>query len=195
MMIDIGPATVRMADLLASVSDDQLELPTPCPATPVGQLVDHIGTLTVAFTSVARKETVGAPSPPSATNLEDGWRDRIARDLDTLAQAWQDGAAWAGMTVAGGIDLPGEVAGLVVLDELLVHGWDIMISIGAPSIGRGYEPSPAEIEAAASFVASFDAPRDGNLFGPVVPVPAEAPPFDRLLGLTGRDPKWKPTTP
>jgi uncharacterized protein (TIGR03086 family) len=189
MMIDIGPATARMADLLAAVSDGQLELPTPCPATSVGALVDHVGTLTVAFTAVARKETVGAPPPPSATNLEDGWRDRIARDLDTLAQAWRDTAAWEGMTVAGGIDLPGEVAGLVVLDELLVHGWDI-----ATPIGRGYEPSSAEIEAAASFVASFDAPRDGSLFGPVVPVPAEAAPFDRLLGLTGRDPKWKPTT-
>jgi hypothetical protein len=26
----------------------------------------------------------------------------------------------------------------------------------------------------------------------VVPVPDEAPPFDRLLGRTGRDPAWRP---
>ena len=39
---------------------------------------------------------------------------------------------------------------------------------------------------------AFDAPRDGNLFGPVVPVPDNAPPLDKLLGLTGRDPGWKP---
>ena len=29
-----------------------------------------------------------------------------------------------------------------------------------------------------------------GLFGPVVPVPDDAPPFDRLLGQTGRDPAW-----
>jgi hypothetical protein len=31
-----------------------------------------------------------------------------------------------------------------------------------------------------------------GLFGPVVPVPDGAPLFDRLLGQTGRDPRWAP---
>ena len=43
-----------------------------------------------------------------------------------------------------------------------------------------------------SFVTSFDAPRDGTLFGPIVPVATDASPLDRLLGLTGRDPAWQP---
>jgi hypothetical protein len=30
------------------------------------------------------------------------------------------------------------------------------------------------------------------MYGPVVPVPAEAPVFDRLLGQAGRDPGWRP---
>ena len=29
------------------------------------------------------------------------------------------------MTMAGGVDLPGEVCGLVALDEVLLHGWDV----------------------------------------------------------------------
>lgn len=29
-------------------------------------------------------------------------------------------------------------------------------------------------------------------FGPVVPVPDDAPAFDRVLGLTGRSPSWRP---
>ena len=80
MMIDISPATDRMARLLAAVSDDQFDLPTPCPKSRVGDLIDHIGTFAKAFTAVARKDNrgTGAPPPPNAANLEAGWRDRIA---------------------------------------------------------------------------------------------------------------------
>ena len=45
-----------------------------------------------------------------------------------------------------------------------------------------------------SFVTSFEAPRDGSLFGPVVPVADSGTRFDQLLGLTGRDPHWRPPT-
>ena len=31
-----------------------------------------------------------------------------------------------------------------------------------------------------------------QIYGPVVEIPADAPVFDRLLGLTGRDPAWAP---
>jgi uncharacterized protein (TIGR03086 family) len=189
MMIDLRPATNRMASLLASMSDGQLDGPTPNPEMTVGDLVDHVSTLTTGFTAVARKagKADGPPSRPSAANLGDDWRERIARDLDVLAEAWRDPAAWEGMTAAAGVDLPGEVAGVVALDELVVHGWDVAVASG-----QSYEPSEAEIAAATSFVTSFDAPRDGNLFGPIVPVADDATPLDKLLGLTGRDPGWRP---
>ena len=187
-MIDISDATDRMISLLASVSEEQFGLATPCPQAQLGDLVDHVGTFATRFAAVARKEDrAGGPPPPNAANLEAGWRDRITRDLRACADAWRQPTAWEGMTTVGGMELPCAVAGLVVLDELVVHGWDIAVSTGQP-----YEPSAPEIEAASSFVASFEAPRDGNLFGPVVPVPDSAAPLDRLLGLTGRDPSWQP---
>jgi uncharacterized protein (TIGR03086 family) len=187
-MIDIRPATDRMASLIEIVSEDQFGLPTPCPEAGVGDLIDHVGALTKGFIAVARKNVDGteAPVKPDAANLEVGWRDRVVRDLATLAETWRDSAAWEGMTSAAGVALPGHVAGLVALDELVVHGWDIAVAIGQP-----YTPSVEDVEAAMSFVAAFDAPRDGNLFGPAVPVPDDAPALDRLLGLTGRDPEWR----
>lgn len=94
-----------------------------------------------------------------------------------------------GRDLAAGIELPAEVAGLVVLDELVIHGWDIAVSIG-----QSYDPSVPDIEGASSFVESFDTPRDGDLFGPAVPVPNDASPLDKLLGLPGRDPSRQPPT-
>jgi uncharacterized protein (TIGR03086 family) len=85
--------------------------------------------------------------------------------------------------------MPAQVCGLVALDELVLHGWDLAVASGQP-----YDPAPPDVEAATSFVASFEAPRDGNLFGPIVPVADTAPAFDRLLGLAGRDPNWQPPT-
>ena len=124
-MFDLGPAAERVAGLLAATRDEQLSDATPCPNTIIGDLVDHIGTLTLAFTAKAEKRDDGMsspPPPPSGANLRAGWRERIGHDLERLVAAWRDPAAWRGMTKAGGIDLPTEVAGLVVLDELIVHG-------------------------------------------------------------------------
>jgi hypothetical protein len=36
------------------------------------------------------------------------------------------------MTKAGGLDLPGEMAGVIALDEIVVHGWDVARSSGQP---------------------------------------------------------------
>jgi uncharacterized protein (TIGR03086 family) len=188
-MIDITPATERLGHLLDSVDAADLDRPTPCPEARVGDLIDHIGTFAKGFAAAARKAPPreGPPPKPDAANLEPDWRDRLAGDLRALAAAWREAEAWEGMTTVGGLELPGGAAGLVALDELVVHGWDIAVATGQP-----YDPPPAEIDAARSFVESFDAPRDGRLFGPVVAVPDDASPLARLLGLTGRDPAWSP---
>jgi uncharacterized protein (TIGR03086 family) len=194
MPVDLTPAAQRLADLVSGIPDDLLDAPTPCPAYTLGDLVDHIGGAAVAFTGAAVKNSgdVTAQGPSGdASRLTDDWRTRIRRDLNGLAEAWRDPAAWTGMTRAGGIELPGEVAGLVALDELVVHGWDV-----ARSTGQAYEPDPPELEAVQGFVAQFSEPgleaERAGLFGPVVDVPADAPLLDRVIGLTGRDPAWSP---
>ena len=126
--VDLEPATRRMSDLISGVPDELLDAPTPCPDYSLGDLVEHIGGLALAFTAAATKATGGATARgPSgdASRLGPDWRTRIPRDLAALADAWRDPAAWSGMTQAGGVDLPGEVAGVVALDELVVHGWDV----------------------------------------------------------------------
>lgn len=192
-MIDLRPATDRMTELVAGLDDDQLVLPTPCGSATVGDLVDHLGMFAANFAKVARKELDEVSStPPDAfdsRNLEVGWRDRLANDLAEMADAWAVEAAWQGNTWVGGMHMPAEAVGVVALDELVVHGWDLSVATG-----RAYHPPAREVDVTIAFVSAFDAPRDGQLFGPVVDIAPDAPTFERLLGLTGRDPRWLPTT-
>jgi uncharacterized protein (TIGR03086 family) len=150
--------------------------------------------LALGFTAAAKKDAGDATSrAPSgdASRLSGDWRTRIPRELASLAEAWRDPTAWSGTTRAGGIDLPGEVAGLVALDELVIHGWDIARASGQP-----YDCDPDSLEAVLRFVEPLAAPeheaqREG-LFGPVVEVPADADLVDRVIGLSGRHPDWTP---
>lgn len=115
---------------------------------------------------------------------------RIPDRLAQLAAAWRDESAWNGITRAGGIDMPGEVAGQVAVNEVVVHGWDV-----AAATGHDYSCEPELIQAAYDFVQSAVAQNPGGspgLFGPPVAVPDTAPMLDRLIGLTGRDPAWQP---
>jgi uncharacterized protein (TIGR03086 family) len=189
-LIDFSPATGALAALVRGVREDQLAAFTPCPAYDVADLLDHIGGFTLAFPWAASKTPAPVDGPPQVdgSRLEQGFRDRIARDLDALARAWHDPAAYDGLTRAGGIDLPAEVAALVALDEVVVHGWDL-----ARATGQDYAPAQDAVLPALAFAQGFEAPSsEGGPFGPPVAVADTAPALDRLVAATGRDPRWRP---
>src|SRR5262245_6737458 len=193
-MVELGPAARRMSDLIDGVPDRMLAGPTPCDEYTLGDLLDHVQSFAHAFTAAARKDSAGMTSGRAAgdaSRLGDDWRTQIPRDLDALAESWRDPAAWTGMTKAGGIDLPGELAGVIALDELVVHGWDV-----ARASGQDFELDGESLDAVHRFVTQFsgagqEAAREG-MFGPEVAVSDGAAVLDRILGITGRDPAWSP---
>lgn len=190
-MIYLEPATTFVSAIVDGVRDDQLGAPTPCTLSTLGDLLDHLDGLALAFTLAAtRTVPEGGSQPPSADGSRLGahWRGRIRERLAGLASAWRDAAAWDGMTQAGGIELPAQVAGVVALNEVIVHGWDIAAASGQP-----YTCEPDLLQAAYAFVQSSVATNpqgSPGLFGQPVPVPDDAPLLNRLIGLTGRDPAW-----
>lgn len=188
---DLRAATDCVAEVVRQVRDDQLDAPTPCDY-PVAALLEHLAGLAAAFTAAARHEDVpGGDAPPPSPDpgrLDPEFRSSLPVALEALAEAWSDAAAWGGLTRAGGVEMPGEVAGLVALDEVVVHGWDVAVATG-----QRYEPPRAALEGALAFVAqSVEESPEGTpgLFARPVPVPDDAPLLDRLIGLTGRDPRW-----
>jgi uncharacterized protein (TIGR03086 family) len=189
--LDLGPQAEELARLVAGVTDEQLAGPTPCPEYEVRHLLGHLAGLAVAFRDAGRKDlgvTTDTDPQSALPHLAPGWREELPKVLAELAEAWRDRAAWTGMTRAGGVDLPGEIAGLVATDELVVHGWDL-----ARATGQRYEPDPAALRVCHDFLAaSVDDPDRGTIFGPVVTVEPGASLLARAVGLSGRDPGWAP---
>ncbi|SEE64227.1 TIGR03086 family metal-binding protein [Ruania alba] len=192
-MFDLTATTARTAGLATHVQDDQLADPTPMDA-PVEQLVQHLLGLSVAFRDAAAKidgPTTNTPPQPVTEPLPPGWRELLAERLTELAEAWQEPAAWEGMTRAGGVELPGEVCGLIALDEVLLHGWDLAVATG-----QAYQPGTDELEAIVPIVTPNPDPEQAaaereGMFGAPVAVAADAPLLDRVLGMAGRDPAWR----
>ncbi|KHL18957.1 uncharacterized protein (TIGR03086 family) [Mumia flava] len=189
--IDLAPATTDVAALVRGVSDADLDRRTPC-GWDVATLLAHLDGLSRAFTLAAAKSddpALSRPPDPTRDQLDPEWRTRLPDHLGALADAWRDDAAWSGATRVGGVDLPGDVAGLVALQELVIHGWDL-----ARSTDQAYEPAPESLGVVHALV--LDAAEPGKeaeragLFGPPVPVPPDAPVLDRVVGLAGRSPSW-----
>ncbi|TXR55444.1 TIGR03086 family metal-binding protein [Quadrisphaera setariae] len=191
-LLDLRPACAETARVALGVRDDQLHSPTPCDGRDVTWLLAHLLGLSLAFTP-------GAPGPdgegdgdaPALAGLHPSWRQLAPARLTALAAAWLDPAQYGRQLEAGGVVMEGPDAVAVALDEVVLHGWDL-----ARATGQDYEVDDASAAVVLAFTTAVAAPGDQwkreGLFGPVVPVDDGAPPFERALGLAGRDPGWRP---
>ena len=189
--LDFDPPVRQLRALLLGVADEDLTAPTPCPDWTVGDLLDHIMGLSWAFTHSARKSTdapglSGPPPPPSAANLPPHWRSRLPVLLEELATAWKDPAAWTGTATAGGVTMPATAMGMVAMNELVMHSWDL-----AQSTGQEFAADPRILEALIDFLSEGAAEGTPGMFGPVVQIEDEATLLEQALGLAGRDPSWQ----
>jgi uncharacterized protein (TIGR03086 family) len=186
---DLAPAAAEVARVVAGVRDDQLTDPTPCTGTSVAAMLDHFVGLTLGMRMAAEKKPMQGAPKADADTLPDDWRTRLPAQLDALVAAWREPGAWDGETEAGGVRMPASAMGVVALNEVLVHGWDLAVATG-----QAYRADPASTEACLELARQFAAVPEmrDQIYGPVVPVPDGAPAMDRLLGLTGRDPAWAP---
>jgi uncharacterized protein (TIGR03086 family) len=190
MTTDLAPTAAEVARVIAGVRDDQLADPTPCAGASVAGMLDHFVGLTVAFRLGAEKQPQTGGPRADADQLPADWRERLPQQLDALVSAWQQPGAWEGLTEVAGAKMPAAAMGVVALNEVLVHGWDLAVATG-----QSYEVDPAAAQRCLQFARELavGAPEVRNgMYGPEVLVPEDAGTFEQLLGQTGRDPAWKP---
>ena len=178
-----------LATVTGGVTPAQLPDPTPCTGFDVAQLRDHVvgwlETFAAGFADpggqAPRASLDGYQPPPDPAAA-------VRAAAATLTGALRRGAASRPLRL-GDSAMPGELALGMILWEYQVHGWDLAVATG-----QVWSPPPAAAAESLAFAPGMLTPDyqgEGKPFAPPVPVPDTAPAFDRLLGLSGRDPGWR----
>jgi uncharacterized protein (TIGR03086 family) len=165
-----------LTDLVGSLDDDQLDLPTPCADFTVRNILEHMVGGATMFAAAFRgdrspdstPQDVVAAFPAAMEQLRVAVRSPGALDRSIEAPF----GAVSGDTFARFVALDG-----------LVHGWDI-----STATARRYAPPAdlvAEVDAFAHQAISNDM-RNVNVFADEVDAPYDASPLLRLIAFTGR---------
>lgn len=185
-------AAREAARIVRNVPEDLLDAPTPCTGWDVRTLVNHMITWAGPGETAARKQP-----PPGGKVDEDrdhvaegGWADRYAERVTAMAEAWQDPAAFEGNTsMTGNPDgMPAPFIFWMMTGECVLHGWDLAAATGQET---RFPDELIEVVYQET-IPTAEMGREYKVFGEEVKVPESAPTLARLLGLTGRDPNWRP---
>ena len=181
-MTDLGDTYRRRAGAFESLIEgtpaERWSSPSPCPGWRARDVVAHV----VDYSAQVLREKAELVDPPVFAGFDDpGAAFRATRNV--LERVLDDPAT------------PRRVAGHLhwsLSFDLPQHGWDLAVATGQDAtIDR------EEVEllwgSLTGDPANWDWQRANGWYGPPVPVPEDAPVQDRVLGLLGRDPGWKPT--
>jgi uncharacterized protein (TIGR03086 family) len=182
----MSECAAEAARVARGVPAARLNEPTHCPDWDVRALVNHW----VLYTSHGLEHRALRKQLPEELVARDftadpGWADAYAAQLERAVAAWADPAVWEGEVDLGGGAMAADELAAMIVKETAVHGWDVAVATG-----RQFRVS----EGAARLILDV-VERHGDLyrqydgFADPVPVPDDAPTFERALAASGRDPR------
>lgn len=167
----LSDALDQTADVLAAVPAAQLSDATHCGDWDVARLVAHV--LAGPCNFIVMSEG-GEPDWSAGLPLPDDWAAEFRSVADDLLRMWRQAGDEA---AAQGVDWQ--------TAELAVHTWDLVRATGQ---SRDLDPQVAQ--RGLDFMSAALTPENrGEAFGPAVPLPDDAPIYDRLVAFAGRDPR------
>ncbi|WP_406297799.1 TIGR03086 family metal-binding protein [Embleya sp. NBC_00888] len=178
------------ADRIAhGVPPEPTDGPTPCGEYDTRALINHW----VVFTSHGMEHRALRTTLPEEMTTRDfvaepDWADAYAAQLGRAVAAWADPQVWEGeIDFGGGGTMPAtEIAEMLLLESVL-HGWDV-----ARATGQDYRASVELGEAIEGIVTKYaQMYREYAGFAEPAAVAEDASAFERALGASGRDPRWK----
>ncbi|MGW9027974.1 TIGR03086 family metal-binding protein [Streptomyces sp. NPDC055722] len=182
-MVECAAEAARVA---RGVGAEHLPEPTHCPAWDVRALVNHW----VLYSSHGLElRALRTPIPDELTardfTADPGWAQSYAEQLDRAVAAWDDPAVWEGEVDLGMAKMPAAELAAMIVKEMAVHGWDV-----ATATGQEFRVSDGAGRLVLEVVETHgDLYRQYDGFADPVPVPDDAPVFERALAASGRDPR------
>lgn len=166
--------------------------PTPCSEWTVRQVFNHARLDQLAL--VMQITDIGPLSDPFSP--EDAVGGDPLADLGsallTATTAWESGRQAEFVPTPMG-PMPATVGTAAGALDAALHAWDIAVATGQRESAPLSDELAAGLEDIANQIVDFVRNSFGK-YGPVVEVGPDASPADKLLGFSGRNPAWTPTT-
>ena len=179
-------AMAQTESIVAAVRPAQLALPTPCAEYDVRALLSHIvgGLNRIA---VVGEGGDGLAVPARADGVpDDGWLAAYQAARSRVTAAWADDAKLDALVEVPWGKVPGRIAVVGYVQEILTHGWDLARATGQPT---ELDPELASWVLAVARRILPPEPRGGDIpFAPVVEPSPDAGPYAQLAAYLGRHP-------
>jgi uncharacterized protein (TIGR03086 family) len=173
----------KTGTIVAAVTPDQYDDPTPCPDYDVKALVNHITGWVQSFAEGANNRTY--EGDPSAYVAGDDPGAEFRAAAAKLVDGWRTHGTDREVGLMGG-GMPGKMVLDMTIMEYLTHGWDLATATRQPIPFTEEEAEDALQRAQGTLPPQYRG--EGQPFGDIVEVPDTAPAVDRFIGFLGRDP-------
>jgi len=185
-----GRALADFDRLVRAVPADRWDSPTPCAEWSVRDLVEHLVTEQLWVPPLLAGQTIAEvgdrfAGDPLGSDPVAAWRG----GADAARRAWlEPGVLDRSVHLSYGTDSAVNYGWQMTMD-LAVHGWDLSVGSSADPAAAPYRiPDDLAEDLFTIFAPQIPQWREFGIFDPPVPVPADADPHTRLLGLLGRKP-------
>ena len=173
----------KTRNVVADVRPEMYDMSTPCPDYNVRTLVNHL----VAWIGIFATAAEGGTPAPDAAEAEAGGQpdEEFGQSAKRAVEALRDAPEDRQLTLMG--ELPAGAMASMMLMEYIGHGWDLAVATAQHPPYNDDEARAALAAAKGMLKPEYQGP--DKSFGTPVPVPADAPPLDQLIGFLGRDPE------
>jgi len=179
-------AMAQTESVVAAVQPGQFGLPTPCTEYDVRSLLSHIvgGLNRIAIVGEGGD---GLAVPARADGVpDDGLLPAYQTARARVTAAWADDARLDALVEVPWGKVPGRIAVVGYVQEILTHGWDLARATGQPT---ELDPELASWVLAVARRILPPEPRGGDIpFAPVVEPSPDAGPYAQLAAYLGRHP-------
>ena len=181
----LDAALAQTRHVVAGVTPDQYEDPTPCTEWDVRALLNHLlGVMTMWAGLPAGNADMAALAGDHVGDEVLATYDALAREIMT---AWSAPGVVENPVQFPGSEMPGDYAARMLSGDVVIHGWDLARATDQ-AVDWNQELAVDALAWHVEAVRRFPPELRAKSFGHEVPCPPDADAMSRLVAFVGRQP-------